>query len=325
MKEGIDMVLSDRVFQQFSDLVYQECGINLHEGKKALLQARLNKCLRSTGVGSYEEYYQFITSKGNSEAFLNFLDSISTNLTFFFRETQHFKFLDELIPPLLESKKKEKNNRLRIWSAGCSTGEEPYSLAMSVLAHLNDHQKLDFRILATDISSRALTAGLRGIYGAEKIQKIPEPLRRTYFQKCKPNGSEDVYEVSPLLKKIITFRRLNLKEPFPFKGPFDYIFCRNVIIYFTIDAKEKLVALFHRLLVHHGWLVIGKSEILFNRHIIQRFYLWDQAEHIYRKERRLLKTEPPAVERRKTWWGGYDRPADDEHIDEVHELDHPIP
>jgi chemotaxis protein methyltransferase CheR len=262
MKEGTDMVLSDRVFHQFSDLVYQECGINLHEGKKALLQARLNKCLRSTGVASYEEYYQFITSKGNSEAFLNFLDSISTNLTFFFRETQHFKFLDELIPPLLESKKKEKNNRLRIWSAGCSTGEEPYSLAMSVLQHLGDHQKLDFRILATDISSRALTAGLRGIYGAEKIQKIPEPLRKTYFQRCKPNGSEDSYEVSPILKKVITFRRLNLKEPFPFKGPFDYIFCRNVMIYFDKKTQEALVQKMANYLGPGGYLFVGHSESL---------------------------------------------------------------
>jgi chemotaxis protein methyltransferase CheR len=262
MEASMNMVLSDRVFQEFSSLVYEECGINLHEGKKALLQARLNKCLRATGITSYEEYYRFITSHGNTEAFFSFLDSISTNLTFFFREAQHFKFLDELIPPLLEQRKKERNNRLRIWSAGCSTGEEPYSLAMSVLQHLGDHQKYDFRILATDISSRALTSALRGIYPAEKIQKVPEALRRTYFQRCNTGGGEDEYEVAPLLKRLITFRRLNLKEAFPFKGPFDYIFCRNVMIYFDKKTQEALVQKMASYLGAGGYLFVGHSESL---------------------------------------------------------------
>jgi len=256
------MVLSDRVFQQFSELVYQECGINLHEGKKALLQARLNKCLRMTGIGSYEDYYQFITAKGNTDAFVSFLDSISTNLTFFFRETQHFTILDELIPKLLEAKKEQKTNRLRIWSAGCSTGEEPYSLAMCVLSHLGDPQKYDFRILATDISNRALTVAMRGLYHAERVQKVPDGLRKVYFQKSRTNSVEGTYEVDPILRRIITFRRLNLKEPFPFKGPFDYIFCRNVMIYFDKKTQEALVQKMANYLTAGGYLFVGHSESL---------------------------------------------------------------
>jgi chemotaxis protein methyltransferase CheR len=261
-KEGIDMVLSDGVFHQFSDLVYQECGINLHDGKKALLQARLNKCLRMTGISSYEDYYQFITSKGNADAFVSFLDSISTNLTFFFRETQHFTILDELTPKLLEVKKEQKSNRLRIWSAGCSTGEEPYSLAMCILSHLSDLQKYDFRILATDISNRALTVAMRGLYHADKIQKVPEGLRKAYFHKSKVNSAEGTYEVDPILRRIITFRRLNLKEPFPFKGPFDYIFCRNVMIYFDKKTQEALVQKMANYLTAGGYLFVGHSESL---------------------------------------------------------------
>jgi len=138
------MVLTDQLFHQFSDLVYRECGINLHEGKKALLQARLNKRLRITGFSSYEQYYEHITSSGNCQEFIHFLDSISTNLTYFFRESQHFEFLEQKLPEVLEAKRKEKNLKLRIWSAGCSTGEEPYSIAMCVLPHLEGLPRFRF-------------------------------------------------------------------------------------------------------------------------------------------------------------------------------------
>ena len=234
--------LSDRLFQKFSQLVYEQCGINLHEGKKALLQARLNKRLRMTGIDSYGEYFKFITSAANAGEFIHFLDSISTNLTYFFRESQHFDFLEQVaLPELIAKKQKTGDSRIRIWSAGCSTGEEPYSLAMCVLGHLPTPAKWDFRILATDISTRALEAASGGIYSEDKVQKVPPALRQVNFQKISNGNGRPEYEIAPHVKRIVTFQRLNLKEPYPFKGPFDFIFCRNVMIYFDKKTQEELV------------------------------------------------------------------------------------
>jgi chemotaxis protein methyltransferase CheR len=257
----MDSDLPDRLFSQFSQLVYDQCGINLHEGKKALLQARLNKRLRLTGIGSYAEYFRFITSGANSGEFINFLDSVSTNLTYFFRESQHFDFLDAIMPDLLARKQKEGNSRLRIWSAGCSTGEEPYTVAMCVLGHFQDAMRWDLRILATDISTRALDEASKGIYSEERIQKVPPGMRQMHFRIRGENGRKE-YEAAPHLKRIITFRRLNLKDPYPFKGTFDFIFCRNVMIYFDKRTQEDLVNKMAGFLSTGGYLFVGHSESL---------------------------------------------------------------
>lgn len=253
--------LPDRLFQQFSQLVYNQCGINLHEGKKALLQARLNKRLRLTGIRSYDDYYKLITSPGNSNEFIHFLDSVSTNLTFFFRESQHFDFLDSIFPDLLALKQKEGTTRIRVWSAGCSTGEEPYTLAMCILAHIQDAFRWDFRVLATDISTRTLEVATRGIYSEDKVQKVPPVMRQMHFRRTDENGRIG-YEVAPHLKRIITFRRLNLKDAYPFKGPFDFIFCRNVMIYFDKKTQEELVNKMAGYLAPGGYLFVGHSESL---------------------------------------------------------------
>jgi chemotaxis protein methyltransferase CheR len=258
----MDRNLSDRLFQQFSQLVYNQCGINLHDGKRALLQARLNKRLRATGLSSYEEYFEYLNSSGHPDELVHFLDCISTNLTYFFREPQHFEYLDQvLLPDLLERKRKERNSRIRVWCAGCSTGEEPYSLAMCVLGHLDDVRKWDFRILATDISTRVLEIAASGVYSADKVQKAPAPLQRLYFQKAR-NGNVSDYEVAPLLKRIVTFRRVNLKETYPFKGPFDFIFCRNVMIYFDKVTQEALIQRFANYMSQGAHLFVGHSESL---------------------------------------------------------------
>lgn len=255
--------MPNSLFQQFSQLVYEQCGINLHEGKKALLQARLNKRLRLTGIDSYGEYFKFITSGANPGEFINFLDSISTNLTYFFRENQHFDFMSRVaLPELLAEKRKENDMRLRIWSAGCSSGEEPYSLAMCVLSSLQDLAKWDFRILATDISTRMLETASRGLYSEEKVQKVPAPLRQAHFRKV---GSEDknvYFQIAPSVKRLITFSRLNLKDPYPFKGPFDFIFCRNVMIYFDKRTQEELVNKMAAYLRPGGYFCVGHSESL---------------------------------------------------------------
>ncbi len=255
--------MPDRLFQQFSRLVYEQCGINLHEGKKALLQARLNKRLRLTGLGSYEEYFKFITSGTDPDEFVNFLDSISTNLTYFFRESQHFDFLDKVaLPDLIAKKRKDGDSRIRVWSAGCSTGEEPYSLAMCVLPHLPDLPKWDFRILATDISTRVLETARRGIYSEEKVQKVPPALRQACFQKISSTNGRPDFQVTPHVKQVVTFHRLNLKDHYPFKGLFDFIFCRNVMIYFDKKTQEELVNRMTGFLCPGGYLCVGHSESL---------------------------------------------------------------
>ncbi|MGC9195043.1 MAG: CheR family methyltransferase [Syntrophobacteraceae bacterium] len=250
------------LFEQYSRLIYEQCGINLHAGKKALLQARLNKRLRLTGIRSYKDYFTFITCGANPGEFVNFLDSISTNLTYFFREVQHFDFMNKVaLPKLIEEKQKQRDTRIRIWSAGCSTGEEPYSLGMCVLSHLQDETRWDFRILATDISTRVLETASRGIYSAEKVEKVPAALRQAYLQKVGGQGNTD-FQISPRIKRLITFYRLNLKEPYPFKGPFDFIFCRNVMIYFDKRTQEELVNKMAAFLSKGGYFCVGHSESL---------------------------------------------------------------
>ena len=259
----MENALSDSLFQKFSELVYQKCGINLHEGKKALLQARLNKRLRASGLSSYKDYYQYLTTQGDERELRQFLDCISTNLTYFFRESQHFEFLDKVfLPELIENKRRDRSNRIRIWSAGCSTGEEPYSLAMCVASRLREAGQWDFRILATDISTRVLDVATRGVYAQEKVDKVPPALRQQYFRPSGGNGREGDYEVLPLLRSIVAFRRLNLKEPFPFKGPFDCIFCRNVMIYFDKPTQESLIRKMAGYLDRGGHLFVGHSESL---------------------------------------------------------------
>jgi chemotaxis protein methyltransferase CheR len=254
--------LSDQLFERFSRLVYQECGINLHNGKRELLQARLNKRLRATGMTSYRQYYDYVTSPNNSGEIIHFLDSISTNLTYFFREPRHFEFLERTaLPELISSKVSKNEMRVRIWSAGCSTGEEPYSLAMSVLSHLHDSGKWDFRILATDISTRVLEVGAKGIYTKDKIGKVPQALQKTYFQRQRTQDGE-YFEVIPMLRRIVTFRRLNLKENYPFSGPFDFIFCRNVMIYFDKETQQQLIRKMANYLALGGYFMVGHSESL---------------------------------------------------------------
>lgn len=257
--------LSDSLFRKFSELIYETVGINLHEGKKPLLQARLSKRLRATGIKSFEEYYKYVTTPHNFAEFINFIDAISTNLTYFFREEQHFIFLEEVaLPEIISRKEKQGDRRLRMWSAACSTGEEPYSIAMCVLEYLEKRRtkySWDFKILATDISTRVLRIAIEGMYSEDRIQKIPPILRHKYFEKMLKN-EEYMYRVVKDLKDIVVFRRLNLKDPYPFKGPFDVIFCRNVMIYFDKLTQQDIITKMISYLETGGYFFVGHSESL---------------------------------------------------------------
>ncbi|OGV33204.1 MAG: hypothetical protein A2020_11250 [Lentisphaerae bacterium GWF2_45_14] len=246
------------VFDELSRIIYEKSGIFLSERKKDLVATRLNKRLRATGLKGYGEYLEHLKSGDVEEEIVDFLNVISTNVTNFFREPAHFE-------EMLKAMNKwysQGQRRFRIWSAACSSGEEPYTIAMTILHNL-PHQKLDVRILATDISTKVLHIAQRGIYGESCVKKIPPGFLESYFTPMADDGKGISYEVSHKLRKMVTFRRMNLSEhPFELTEPFDIIFCRNVMIYFDDAVKEKLVDDFFRLLRPCGLLMTGHSESL---------------------------------------------------------------
>ncbi|HEU20385.1 MAG TPA: hypothetical protein ENO00_13585 [Deltaproteobacteria bacterium] len=253
--------LRDVDFQKISRFVYDMCGINLHDGKKELVKARLSKRLRSGNFASFSDYFKFVTTQEGTDELINMIDSLSTNLTSFFREEKHFRKLQEVIPGMIPSSaQRSGRTKLRIWCAGCSTGEEPYSLAMSVKEIMNGHP-VDLKITATDISTRVLRTAITGIYGGERVKKIPRELLRKYFQigQGKWRG---YYRAKQELRDVIDFVRFNLMEQPSFEDMFDIVFCRNVMIYFDKQTQATLVERFYSCLRDTGWLFIGHSESL---------------------------------------------------------------
>ncbi|MGF1633704.1 MAG: CheR family methyltransferase [Phycisphaerae bacterium] len=253
--------VTDAQFKRISQVVYDHCGINLHDGKRQLVQARLAKRLRVTGRRDVGGYLEWVLQDPNGPEFLNFIDSLSTNLTSFFRENQHFEYLkNKLLPDLIAKKNKSGRKQLRAWSAGCSSGEEPYTIAMT-LCETSEMRGFDAKVLATDISTAVLAKAAAGVYDAERIEGIPPQLRGKYFDPRKTSGGRAM-AARPVLRDLISFRHLNLMERWPFTGPFDFIFCRNVMIYFDKPTQEKLVGRFHDCLAPGGILFTGHSESL---------------------------------------------------------------
>ncbi|CAN2041976.1 Chemotaxis protein methyltransferase [Candidatus Magnetomoraceae bacterium gMMP-15] len=251
--------LTEEDFKLFSNLIYQKCGIYLHEGKKELVRSRLNKRLRETGISSFKSYYKFLTQKDNGDELIWMLDAISTNKTSFFREKKHFDFLNEKVFPLYSSGKYGK--RLRFWSAASSSGEEPYTLAISLLEHFNQSYGFDMKILASDISTKVLKDAQRGVYPAERLEDVPLPMQSSYFQKGYGRQA-GFFKVKSSLMNMVKFKRINLMDPFPFKAIFNFIFCRNVMIYFDKKTQEHVVNKFYDCMTPEGYLMIGHSESL---------------------------------------------------------------
>ena len=257
-----NVVLSEKDFRRISDLVYKHCGINLHEGKKELVRARLAKRLRLGNFKTFPEYMKYVLDDKTGMEFSILIDSLSTNLTSFFRESQHFNFLrEQFLPSLLERKEKIRRFKIRAWSAGCSSGEEPYSIAITLLEAVHGQPCWNIKILATDISTSILEAAKKGIYDKERIAPVPSTQKHKYLTKNRAKGKE-MYEVSKSLRNIIIFRYLNLMESWPIKGPLDFIFCRNVMIYFDKETQSRLVNRFWDLLDSGGILFTGHSESL---------------------------------------------------------------
>ncbi len=263
----VNFQLSDSDFEKFKELIYREAGIHLTEMKKALVQARLTKRIRALGLVSFSDYHRYLLDNSEEEM-VNFINSITTNKTEFFRESKHFEFINDFLLPHLEEK---RVNRIRIWSAGCSTGEEPYTLAITVLEYFRDRPLPDVKILATDIDTMVLEKGEQGIYREDQLVNMDRELVQRYFLRGKGEDG-GLYQVKDFVKKLVFFRRLNLQiEAYPMKGPFHMIFCRNVIIYFDKDTQKRLFERFHRYLDDDGYLFIGHSENISN--LTNRFSL----------------------------------------------------
>jgi Methylase of chemotaxis methyl-accepting proteins len=253
--------LGNAEFQFLRAFVLQQCGISLGEHKHQLVQGRLARRLRALGLPGFADYCALLRSDPQSE--LGELSSaISTNVTAFFREAHHYDLLaDELLPRWLQQKRRD-GDRLRLWSAGCSTGEEPYALAMVLAEALERSERpVDARILATDLSPQALETARRGVYPLERLAGISDERRRRWMLRGE-GAYAGLATVHPRLRELVSIEPLNLLHAWPMCGPFDAIFCRNVVIYFDQPTKQRLFARYAQLLPAGGYLFLGHSESL---------------------------------------------------------------
>lgn len=247
--------ISQDDFLKLVSFVHENYGIDLSK-KKQLIESRLASTLQSNHYNNFSEYVSYITSNANKTDIDTMLNKLTTNYTYFLREKTHFDFFSNTILPYLVSKK--KNKVLSIWSAGCSTGEEPYTITMFIKDYLGSQaSKWDTRILATDISQRALNIAINGEYPLESIENLPSKWKTQYFTK---SINKSKVSVSKELKDNVIFRTFNLMEPIRFKIPFDVIFCRNVMIYFDQSTKDALIQRFYNATNPGGYLLIGHSE-----------------------------------------------------------------
>ncbi len=260
----VEPELSYREFRLIAELIDDKFGIHLESNKKSLVVSRLKNLIVSRGLGSFREYYNLILADKTGVELLALVDKISTNHSFFFREAEHFNLLKKILSGLLSLPSVLSGGKLILWSAGCAAGEEPYTIAM-VLNELKDTvlKGVEVKILATDISLSVLGDAEKGIYSAEKLKLVPKYFLTKYFKKI----DKDKFKINDSLRSMILFKRLNLMhDSFPFKGKFDLIFCRNVMIYFTGPTRESLVDKFTTCLNRGGYLFIGHSETLGRNH-----------------------------------------------------------
>lgn len=254
------MSLQEHHFNELRRLVYDHTGISLSESKKELVRRRFSPRLRELGLADFGEYCKLISSGANEEL-THFVNAITTNLTSFFREPHHFDYLeDQLLPALIE--RKGTDRKLRIWSAGCSTGEEAYSIAISLQRAIPHIQLWDIKILATDIDTNILAHAKQGIYGAERIESLPRERFKGWFSIGRGDNASSV-KVNSKLQEMIRFKRLNLMSAWPLKKQFDIIFCRNVMIYFDDQTQKRLIERFCELQAEGSHLFLGHSESLY--------------------------------------------------------------
>jgi chemotaxis protein methyltransferase CheR len=251
---------SEEEFAALRKLVKTHTGIHLSDQKRELVYGRLSRRLRALGMSDFREYRALLNEEGSTEL-VDFCNAITTNLTSFFRENHHFDYLRETF---LKGRAQERgaSRRLRFWSAGCSTGEEPYSIAMTIHEALRDLKSWDIRILATDLDTDVLARARNGVYAEDRVRGLPTSRKANFFDE-RWSGNHATYTVAPALRDMIVFNQLNLMNTLPMKGPLDVIFCRNVVIYFDKDTQRSLFARMAALQRPGALLFIGHSESLF--------------------------------------------------------------
>jgi chemotaxis protein methyltransferase CheR len=258
---GEVMQITDAEFHSIRDLVYQRFGITLSDQKKSLVVGRLQKILRQRGFKTFKQYYDMLVNDKTDAALTELANQITTNHTFFFRESDHFDFFkSDILPWMVKEHNAKHNKDLRIWCAAASSGEEPYTLIMALFDFFGpDYKNWDCGLLATDVSEKALLSAKRGLFDPTRMQGVPGNLLQKYFKKM-PDGQ---FAVSDVLKKEVTFRKFNLMNTtLPFKKPFDCIWCRNVMIYFDTPTKHELVNRMYDKCVNGAYLLVGHSETL---------------------------------------------------------------
>jgi chemotaxis protein methyltransferase CheR len=258
------MKLSEKTFDLFREFIQKEIGIRMPDAKRILLESRLQKRLRATGRTSFESYHAYVFSEeGMAKELVKMMDVITTNKTDFFRESKHFDFLvEKALPAVLGKKNGVAEKHIACWSAGCSSGEEPYTLAMVLSEYIRNCKGIEFSIMATDISTRVLGNAMLGIYSEKDIVPVPMELRRRYLMRSK-DRSRGAIRIIPELRSKIVFRRLNfMQNDYNLSEPVDIIFCRNVLIYFDHKTQEQVVNNLCRYLKPGGFLFTGHSETL---------------------------------------------------------------
>jgi chemotaxis protein methyltransferase CheR len=259
-----EFAFSDGDFRALVQFAYDNAGIALSDSKRNLLYSRLSRRLRSLGLTTFRQYRDYLAA--NESELENFLNAISTNLTKFFREAHHFDhFRTHVAAAYAQNADRMTSRRLRVWSAGCSTGEEPYTIAFVLKYEIGDIHRRDVRILATDLDTDVLAKAARGLYPASSLNDVP----KSYWEYLEPVDADAESRnvlVNDDVRALIAFRRLNLMDRWPFSGSFDAIFCRNVMIYFDAETKAALIERFTQRLVPGGWLYIGHSESLLGAH-----------------------------------------------------------
>jgi len=276
MEKVRDFDFTDRDFNKVRNLVKSHTGISLSDAKKDMVYSRLSRRLRALGIDRFTDYCQLVEA-GNDAELVEFTNAITTNLTAFFREDHHFQYLEKtLIPELIKLKQHDK--RIRIWSAGCSTGEEPYSIAIAMKESIPNIETWDVKILATDLDSDVLSRAKKGVYNSDRIDGLSSGRKKKWFLNGK-GGNEGTVRVRPELQALVTFKQLNLLQEWPTKGPFDFMFCRNVVIYFDKETQRVLFDRYANVLNINSHLFIGHSESLFK--VSDRFKLLGQT--IYKK------------------------------------------
>lgn len=255
---GGEFAFSWADFRKIAALVHAESGIVLNESKANLVYSRLAKRLRLVGLKSFRDYCALVSGEDGADERQAMIAAMTTNVTRFFREEHHFSYLKTAVLPALAAKARS-GGRVRIWSSACSSGEEPYSIAVAVLSQIADAAERDVLILASDLDPNMLDRAKAGIYGVRQIESVPPDLRSKWFEARKSGGAIE-YAVSETPRRLMRFRELNLLDPWPMRGRFDVIFCRNVMIYFDEETQDRIWRRFAQVLEPGGTICIGHSE-----------------------------------------------------------------